>query len=573
MDRGKRALREAAAEILDRIRRDRDRAPEEVRPLLGYLTRHLFDPALSAQALIRACGCPASSGAAFKSWKSEELRAYYSRRRLETSVKLLLETDLRAARIAKLLGYGGQRAFSNAFVRWKGLAPGAFRQRAGAQSGARPASAPSITVPYLRCALAGGLGADQAARLIAELRGLREDPPAQTAPEVEPSLPLEGKTLERGVAAAIWAEIEGRPFEEQRATVRACRCPALFDLLLRESRTHGRRDRGRGVELVELALASLEGCAQILGDAYADQEALGWAWLGNARRLSFDFDRAEAAFAAAEEAWEKPRANRDPVVEGLICDFKATLRWFQRRFAEALALENRAISRFRDNGELSLLADALIVRGSIHAYSGDPEAGIRDLYKALADGAERESRLQLAIHQNLAWFHVLAEDHASAAELLPRVRRLWMDSGDARDWLQLRWVEGLVHRARGETIAAERCLFEVREGFLALEEVAHAAVAGLDLAILREEQGDNSDVITLTSEAIPVFETLKFDREALAALRLLREAVAAERVTTDVLRQARACLESLCANLPVDPREVGNRDRGEARPPAEARLN
>jgi hypothetical protein len=80
--------------------------------------------------------------------------------------------------------------------------------------------------------------------------------------------------------------------------------PALFELLSEKSREHGRRDRQRVVELAELALASVEACAEALGDRAIEMRALGWARLANALRLA-----SAARSASATGRWGCPRVG------------------------------------------------------------------------------------------------------------------------------------------------------------------------------------------------------------------------------------------------------------------------
>ena len=133
----------------------------------------------------------------------------------------------------------------------------------------------------------------------------------------------------------------------------------------------GRRDRLQGVRLAELAVESLEGCAKNLGAGIHDLRALGWAWVGRARRLANDHAAADEAFARAEAEWCVPRPSPDPVIEAEILDLKSALRLFQRRFDEALELASCSIDRLRLLDEPRLLARALVGWANIMIYRGD----------------------------------------------------------------------------------------------------------------------------------------------------------------------------------------------------------
>ena len=73
----------------------------------------------------------------------------------------------------------------------------------------------------------------------------------------------------------------------------------VYDVLHELSRTEGRKDRWRGVELAELAVVSLEANREDLGDAFHGALAVGVAWVGNQERLALN---PHAAAAHLEKA-------------------------------------------------------------------------------------------------------------------------------------------------------------------------------------------------------------------------------------------------------------------------------
>jgi AraC-like DNA-binding protein len=54
--------------------------------------------------------------------------SYLSRWRMHRARTLLRDPSVRMGRIARMLGYGSEAAFSTAFKRWNGMAPGEFRK-------------------------------------------------------------------------------------------------------------------------------------------------------------------------------------------------------------------------------------------------------------------------------------------------------------------------------------------------------------------------------------------------------------------------------------------------------------
>lgn len=57
--------------------------------------------------------------------------SYLSRWRMHRARTLLRDGSVRMGRIARMLGYGSEAAFSTAFKRWNGMAPSEFRKSAG----------------------------------------------------------------------------------------------------------------------------------------------------------------------------------------------------------------------------------------------------------------------------------------------------------------------------------------------------------------------------------------------------------------------------------------------------------
>lgn len=127
----RRSLLERAADpILARIRRDRERAPAQIRPLLAYLESHLFDPALDGTRLKQACGVRDNTlPISFHKALSLPPYAYIENCRMEVACRLLRGSQLKVWQIAQQLGYSTLQVFSRAFRRWAGVRPSVFRSQ------------------------------------------------------------------------------------------------------------------------------------------------------------------------------------------------------------------------------------------------------------------------------------------------------------------------------------------------------------------------------------------------------------------------------------------------------------
>jgi len=97
---------------------------------LALIHRHPERP-WTVESLGRAVGLSRSQFAArFAAAVGEPPLAYLSGWRMHRARSLLRDGTVRMGRIAALLGYGSEAAFSTAFKRWTGTAPGAFRKTA-----------------------------------------------------------------------------------------------------------------------------------------------------------------------------------------------------------------------------------------------------------------------------------------------------------------------------------------------------------------------------------------------------------------------------------------------------------
>lgn len=100
--------------------------------------------AWTVESLGRAVGMSRSHFAErFAKAVGEPPLAYLSRWRMHRARTLLRDDSVRMGRIARMLGYGSEAAFSTAFKRWTGMPPGEFRKTA---RGGNAMEAPSLAL-------------------------------------------------------------------------------------------------------------------------------------------------------------------------------------------------------------------------------------------------------------------------------------------------------------------------------------------------------------------------------------------------------------------------------------------
>jgi tetratricopeptide (TPR) repeat protein len=174
---------------------------------------------------------------------------------------------------------------------------------------------------------------------------------------------------------------------------------------------------------------------------------------------------------------------------------------------------------------------------------GDSASALEALRQAdrLID-PEREPRLRLCIHHNLADNLSKAGRHWEAAALLPDLKNLAAAYGSAQDRLRLDWVEGRIAAGLGDHERACRLLSRVRQTFLDEGNAFEAALAALDLAVSYLRGGETGEVRKLADEMVTVFREVEVPREALAALLLFQEAARQETATAALAQEVAASL-------------------------------
>ncbi len=547
----------AAVETLARIRRDKEGKPRVLESLLTYIEENLFRKELTVTGCGQGVGVSAKTARRlFREWLHCSPWAYIRDRRMEVADQLLSSSDLRIWQIVEGVGYSTTGTFSKMLADWAGVSPEQYLKAVHNRQHTDNLYGRDFWRKLNR-GEAEREQAEWALHQIDELYGLSRESPGYelSDPAIEDEV----------MAEVVWSRLRDKPFEEQKKVLSqqyGFRKPVLFHLLLAESRQVTTRDPRRAAQLAELALTSLDAAEWALRGDFPDLRARGAAWLGNARRRALDFLGAEEAFEKAEQAWRIPRPKKDFLALGDICLLRAGLRGDQRCFAEALSLVDDAIKIFRAEGVTERLAQALIERATIVGYSGHPQEALGELEEAL-EILERHhpdsSFLHLSAAANLATFYALSDRFEEAARLLPRAQALAAHTTVRTAGLHLCWTAGLVAQGQDDSRLAEDCFLGALRGFRALDESGYAAVAALELAVLYANQGRTSEALVLAADSIPVFEAFQIRREAIAALDLIREAVASSSLPVSMAKNIRGYLTALSKD-PLFSRRASQQD-------------
>ncbi len=548
-DRGAELLERAAEEVRPRIESDQQRVSDDLKPALGYIAEKLLAGGFTIAGLREATGLDHARNRSFREQLGALPRDYCGARRMDAAHWLVRETDLKLWQIADLLGYSQSFAFTRAFQKHTGQTPTELREGAPPVAERAACSAQEEVSWKLWVGTNAAAVEPEEARRVIGWRHLQVSPGELAQASKAVLFSVEAPQQQGPMAEALWRRLQTLPLADQRDLVSgtAFHTPALFHLLGKKSLEAGRTNRRRGIFLARLALVSIEASRGPLGEAYHDLRALGWARLGNAWLLANRHREAEESFTRALAAWGAERQIVDRRAEAEILWLKGNLRQYQRRFCESLELVNRATALCHVVEDRRLLVQCLVQRAALKIYSGEANVAISVLREAeqLAHQCVDEPELTLFVLQATAAAYTLEQDYTAAEQLFPTVLRLCGELNRADGSFQVRWLQGLVCRGRGQLSEAVEHLQAARSGFVAMEDMDSAVMVALDEAELHLRCGRTSEVAHLVTESSPVFEALELDREALAAMELLRDAAAKDTVTLNIVREARTRIAKL----------------------------
>lgn len=342
----------------------------------------------------------------------------------------------------------------------------------------------------------------------------------------------------RKEAEDLWERLKQYSPRERRVLVegaREFRTWALCERLCAESAKAAAADVGRAMDLADLALRV---AARVPGEEPWRARVQGYAWgfTGNARRVANDLPGAEEAFIRAWELWNSSASIHPEVLaEWRLLDLHASLRRDQRRLPDALELLDRALAKGKVGGEEGRI---LLNKAFTLEQMGEHEQAIVSLKSAASavDG-ESDPRLFCVLQFNLAVNLWHLERYEEAAELIPSLRHLAVELGNALDLVRVLWLEARIAAGLGRRSEAISLLEQVCGEFTSRGLAYDMALVSLELAVFYLEERRSRDVQTLARHMAPIFRAQGVHREALAALRLFCEAAEQDTATVELARR------------------------------------
>jgi tetratricopeptide (TPR) repeat protein len=280
------------------------------------------------------------------------------------------------------------------------------------------------------------------------------------------------------------------------------------------------------------------------GPEIADLRARAWAELANAWRANDDMAEAETAMMRALEL--QSQGTGSELLLARLADLSASLFCDQRRFDEAFQMLDTAYGLYERLGSAHDAGRVLVMKGLYTGYTGNAELGLRILSQGLASiDRDRDPRLTFRTLHNILLFRVELGDLAEARRQLDRMRHLYDRYAGPHEWVKLRSIEGKIAAGLGDLPRAEELLRGVRNELDAAGLGYQAAIITLDLASVCLQLGKTAEVRRLVQEMVETFGSVGVEREAMAALTLLSEAVEQEVTTVGLIARVAGVLQRL----------------------------
>jgi tetratricopeptide (TPR) repeat protein len=348
---------------------------------------------------------------------------------------------------------------------------------------------------------------------------------------------------ERAIADSCWSHFSKLPTAARRPALKR---EDLFhrwgfaERLWRESLNAAADDAGRALELGEMAVLVAE---RVEGDEAPNSRLLGLAWsaVANARRVGGQLLQAERDFARAKGLWEAGEIGEPEILdEPRIHMMESALRVDQRRFPEALACIDSAFLAVKPGEDVAYL---FIAKGNILFHlQHHEEAAATYLAATTKMGPFSSPRERFGTHFNLTACLIALGRAEQAEEHLPALRKMAVAIGNGLDLLRVRWLEGQALGGLGRRVQAVETLGEVRDVFLARENLWDAALVALERAAFQLEGGEFAEVKEEAPKLAEAFRSLGVAPELLASVSLFWSAAQAQMATAE---QARVILSQL----------------------------
>ncbi|MFL6199601.1 MAG: hypothetical protein ACJ76J_10520, partial [Thermoanaerobaculia bacterium] len=196
------------------------------------------------------------------------------------------------------------------------------------------------------------------------------------------------------------------------------------------------------------------------------------------------------------------------------------------------------------NGDRLAAGRILLKKEHVLQLMGDLEGALAVLNEAAPVIEELDDKhLLFALRFNRADDLVHLDRFKEAAVLVPEVRAMAVEQGDALSLTRVLWLEAKALSGQERKPEAMQRLEQVLDDFTERRLPYDAALSALDLAELKLEACCPGEVREMALGLAWVFHSKKIHREALVALSLFCQAAKQEAATVELTRQTIAEIE------------------------------
>jgi tetratricopeptide (TPR) repeat protein len=354
--------------------------------------------------------------------------------------------------------------------------------------------------------------------------------------------------VEKEAATAPVAEALSGPSAWWRA--RALRTSGIVtygcvELLLDRSRTLLDQSPADATEAAAVAVDVAE---RLPGESYPPDLAMSAraeAWREYAYSLFYigHLTEASKALDVAEQACRQLPAPELGLAR--IALIRASLYRANDRTAEAIALTEQAAATFDRLGDRTRYVKARVTEANMRYGRGDIAAALA-IWLSVEDapGLAEDGTLGMVLH-NIGYAYRDLGNRPMARTYLDRASAQYEARGMAVERVRTRWAEGGMLVMGGEVVEGVRIL---REAWRAFEQVGmelEAALVGLEIAEALLATGESEEVPSICRAILDRFVSEGMTSRAITALSFLREAVAAEKASPDLVRTIHSFLRAL----------------------------
>lgn len=255
----------------------------------------------------------------------------------------------------------------------------------------------------------------------------------------------------------------------------------------------------------------------------ADLQARAWGELGNAYRVGDQYSQSQEAFGHAFSLVQQGTGDRRLLRR--LLDLEASLLGELRDFEAAFQRLTILARQYKEEGDNHMVGRTLVTRALYTYYNCQAEEALQTLSEALElIDEDRDPDLVMVAAFDEILFMVDCGLCLEARKTLFK-KRAWLAQGGWIVQVKLRWTEGRIAYGLGEFESAEMILREARTGLEEDELSFSSALASLDIAITLMQLGRRDDAVKEGLASADMFLALSVQREILASVLLLKDAL------------------------------------------------